>query len=113
MKSVFTACQKALTVLLTLTALLVCGSAYAQNTIKGTVVDGAGEPVIGAAVMIPDTTTGTVTDVDGSFQINVAAGANLEVSCIGYTTQTVKAANGMKVVLAEDSTMLEETVVIG
>ena len=113
MKSVFTACQKALTVLLTLTALLVCGSAYAQNTIKGTVVDGAGEPVIGAAVMIPDTTTGTVTDVDGSFQINVAAGSNLEVSCIGYTTQTVKAANGMKVVLAEDSTMLEETVVIG
>ena len=113
MKSVFTACQKALTVLMTLTALLVCGSAYAQNAIKGTVVDGAGEPVIGAAVMIPGTTTGTVTDVDGSFQINVTAGADLEVSCIGYTTQTVKAANGMKVVLAEDSTMLEETVVIG
>lgn len=113
MKSVFTACQKALTVLLTLTALLVCGSAYAQNTIKGTVVDGAGEPVIGAAVMVSGTTTGTVTDLDGSFQINVAAGADLEVSCIGYTTQTVKAANGMKVVLAEDSTMLEETVVIG
>ncbi len=113
MKSVFTACQKALTVLMTLAALLWGVSANAQNTVKGTVVDANGEPIIGAAVMVPGTTNGTVTDVDGAFEIRVAAGTELEVSCIGYSTQTVKAAANMKVVLADDSTMLEETVVIG
>ena len=113
MKSVFAACQKALSVLMTLTALLVGGSAYAQNSIKGSVVDANGEAIIGAAVMIPGTTTGTTTDIDGVFQLNVAAGTNLEFSCIGYATQTIKATAGMKVVLMEDSTFLDELVVVG
>ena len=113
MKSIFAAGRKTLAVLMTIPALLIGVSAFAQNTVKGTVVDANGEAIIGAAVMIPGTTTGTITDIDGTFQINVAAGTTIEVSCIGYTTQAVKAANGMKVTLAEDSTLLEETVVIG
>ena len=87
--------------------------ALAQNRISGKVVDPAGQPVIGAAVMVPGTTNGATTDLDGVFQINVAPGTNLEFSCIGYVTRRVPAAADMTVLLEEDSEMLEETVVIG
>ena len=89
-------------------------SASAQTqTISGKVLDTGGQPVIGAAVMIPGTTNGATTDLDGNFSLRVAAGTTLEVSCIGYTTQRVKAANGMTITLQDDTEMLEETVVIG
>ena len=89
-------------------------SASAQTqAISGKVVDTSGQPVIGAAVMIPGTTTGATTDLDGNFSLRVAAGTTLEVSCIGYTTQRVKAAANMTITLADDTEMLEETVVIG
>ena len=89
-------------------------SASAQTqAISGKVLDTGGQPVIGAAVMIPGTTNGATTDLDGNFTLRVAAGSTLEVSCIGYTTQRVKAANGMTITLQDDTEMLEETVVIG
>ncbi|MBO7575121.1 MAG: TonB-dependent receptor plug domain-containing protein, partial [Bacteroidales bacterium] len=89
-------------------------SALAQNApIRGTVVDAGNEPVIGAAVMVPGTTTGATTSLDGKFELRVAPGTTLEVSCIGYATKRVAAANGMTIVLEDDTEMLEETVVIG
>ncbi len=94
----------------------LCGglSASAQTqAISGKVVDTGGQPVIGAAVMIPGTTNGATTDLDGNFSLRVAPGTSLEVSCIGYTTIRVSAANGMTVTLEDDTEMLEETVVIG
>ena len=82
----------------------------AKQTIKGTVSDAAG-PLIGATVKVAGTTTGTVTDMDGNFTISCAAGASLEVSFVGYSTKTVKAQNGMKIVMDEDKTVLSEVVV--
>ena len=83
--------------------------------VKGVVVDAAGEPVIGASIIVKGTRNGVVTDLDGGFSINAAAGSVLQVSCIGYVNQeiTVAAGQDIKVVLAEDTEMLEETVVIG
>ncbi len=94
--------------------LLGSGSAFAQNqAISGKVLDAGGEPVIGAAVMVPGTTNGATTDLNGNFSLRVAPGTSLEVSCIGYATIRVTAANGMTIVLEDDTEMLEETVVIG
>ena len=95
-------------------SLLGMSSALAQNApIRGTVVDSGNEPVIGAAVMVPGTTNGATTNLDGKFELRVAPGTTLEVSCIGYATKRVAAANGMTIVLEDDTEMLEETVVIG
>ena len=113
MKSIFSVSHKALIALLASAAMLLGGSAYAQNAIKGSVADTKGEPIIGASVMVQGTTTGAVTDLDGQFEIKAAPGASLEVSCIGYATKVVPAADGIKVTLEEDSEFLEETVVIG
>lgn len=102
---------------LTTLLLLVCGGvAFAQQNISGTVVDASGEPVIGASVMIPGTTTGVVTDLDGNFSLSVPTGSNLTVSCIGYVDQQFTVTAGKNVynfTLADDAEMLEETVVIG
>ena len=99
---------------LALSLLLVSAfAALAQTTVKGVVVDANG-PVIGAAVMQVGTTNGTSTGVDGDFILTVPANATVEVSCIGYATQTF-AANQVpaRIVLVEDSEFLEETVVVG
>ncbi|MBR4586429.1 MAG: carboxypeptidase-like regulatory domain-containing protein, partial [Bacteroidales bacterium] len=62
--------------------LLLAGSsiAFAQQKISGTIVDLSGQPVIGASVVIPGTTTGTVTNLDGKFELSVPTGTNLTVS---------------------------------
>ena len=114
MKSVFSASRNALGALVAAVALLlVAGPAFAQSVSRGKVLDTNGVPVIGAAVLVPGTTNGVTTDIDGNFELRVAPGTTLEVSCIGYVTQRVAAAANMNVVLAEDTEMLEETVVIG
>jgi len=92
-------------------------SIQAQQTekISGTVVDQAGVPVIGAAVMQKGTQNGAVTDLDGKFSINAQSNATLVVSCIGYVSQEV-AVNGrtdITVTLAEDTEALDEVVVVG
>ena len=79
----------------------------------GQVIDETGLPVIGASVIEDGTTNGVVTDMDGQFQLRVKRGATLTVSCIGYTTVSVKEAADLSVVLAEDTQMIEETVVVG
>ena len=96
------------------TGLLGGNFAFAQNgAINGKVVDASGEPIIGAAVVVPGTATGVTTDLDGNFSIRVASGTTVEVSCIGFVTKRVAAAPGMVVTLEDDAEMLEETVVIG
>ena len=57
--------------------------------VKGTVRDSQGEPVIGANVMVDGGTKGTITDIDGHFQISVPAGTKLKISFIGYETKTL------------------------
>ena len=105
---------KAASILMIFSALWGGLDASAQNrAISGQVIDAGKQPVIGAAVMIPGTNTGATTDLDGKFSLQVALGTTLEVSCIGYTTIRVTAAENMVITLEEDNEMLEETVVIG
>ncbi|MCR5276226.1 MAG: SusC/RagA family TonB-linked outer membrane protein [Bacteroidales bacterium] len=114
MKKITFACQKALALFMAVVALLlVSAPAFAQGPLSGKVIDANGDPVIGAGIVVKGTTNGTVSDVDGSFTLNVAPGTALEISCVGYVTQEVAAARNMTVTLAEDVTLLEETVVVG
>lgn len=84
-----------------------------KSTVKGTVTDQAGEPIIGASVVIKGTTKGAVTDTEGRFAIDVPSGATLEISCIGFEKRTVKvgAQKNITVSLAEDSRSLGDVVV--
>ena len=97
-------------------ACLMSISASAQGSyeVKGVVVDAAG-PVIGATVLEKGTTTGTSTGIDGDYVLRVSGpDAVVEVSCIGYATQTFTAsAMPAKITLAEDAMFLEDVVVIG
>ena len=85
-------------------------SVQQTTKITGTVTDGK-EPVIGASVRVKGTTVGTVTDLNGQFTLDVKAGTELLVSYVGYKDVTVKAANGMTILLEEESTALSEVVV--
>ena len=85
----------------------------AAGTIQGTVVDATGEPVIGATISEIGTTKATSTDASGKFAIKANPGAKLQVSFIGYKTQTLSASSGMKVTLQEDNALLDEVVVVG
>lgn len=87
----------------------------AQNVnVSGNVTDETGEPVIGASVRIPGTSTGTVTNLDGDFTISVPKGSQLEISYVGYKSQIVTAREGkINVTLSEDSYVLNEVVAIG
>lgn len=92
--------------------LMMCASSSLAQSIKGTVIDEKGEPIIGASVMIKGTKQGVATDIDGHFTIN-AAGKTIEVTYIGYDKETAKAKDGMIVELKPNSTALEEVVVTG
>ena len=96
-----------------LVMMLVVQVASAQSKISGTVVDATGEPVTGASIVVVGTLNGTVSDVDGNFSINVKSDEMLQISYIGYVTQTLKPVNGMTVTLMEDNEMIDEVVVVG
>ncbi len=81
--------------------------------VKGVVYDENGEPVIGANVVIEGTTTGTITDFDGNFEIDAQAGQKLVFSYMGYISQTLAAADNMRVDLVPDTKVIDEVVVIG
>lgn len=85
------------------------------RTVSGSVVDATtGEPIIGANVLEVGTTNGTITDFDGKFSLQVKSGAKLQISYIGYVTQTVTVTStDIKVSLKEDSESLEEVIVVG
>ncbi|MFS2365314.1 SusC/RagA family TonB-linked outer membrane protein [Parabacteroides distasonis] len=84
--------------------------------VTGVVVDGTGEPVIGANVVVKGTTNGTITDFDGNYTIEgVPADGVLVISYIGYLSQEVPVGNQsmIKVTLKEDTQTLDEVVVVG
>lgn len=86
------------------------------RTVSGIVVDGNGEPVIGANVVVRGTTNGTITDLDGNFSLsNIAPNTTITVSYIGYLTQEIQVGSqsSIRVVLLEDTQTLEEVVVVG
>ncbi len=82
--------------------------------IKGTIIDSkTGEPVIGASVKVKGTKLAAVTDLNGEFELNTHANATLQISYVGFKETEVKASNGMKISLEEDTEALEEVVVVG
>lgn len=85
-----------------------------KKRVTGNVTDTNGEPVIGASVLEKGTTNGTITDFEGNFELNIQ-GSTLVVSFIGYQTQeiAVDKKSSVKVILKEDSEMLDEIVVVG
>ena len=70
-----------------------------------------GEPVVGASILVQGTKTGTVTDVDGNFQLTAPEGSELKVSYLGMKTKNVKAAASLKIVLQSDNRTLDDVVV--
>lgn len=87
-----------------------------QKTIKGTVVDETGEPIIGANVVEKGTTNGVITDFNGEFTLNVPLNCTVQISYIGYVTKDIKvtsATNILAIKLVEDSETLDEVVVVG
>ena len=86
-----------------------------NKKINGTVFDAKGEPIIGANVRVKGSTLGTITDLDGVFSLDVPENAILEVSYIGYESQTVHVADKTQFsfILKEDTEVLEDVVVIG
>ncbi|MDY0332487.1 MAG: TonB-dependent receptor [Bacteroidales bacterium] len=106
--------MKRLMTLLLAVALFSLTSAYAQYEVRGTVVDTDGLTVIGATVLQQGTSNGTTTDLDGRFTLRVPSGETLlEVSYMGYKTLVIEARNAARVVLYEDTELLEEVVIIG
>ena len=101
-----------------LLALLLIGvQAFAQSSaVSGKVTDEAGEPCVGANVLIKGTTTGTMTDLDGNYSLtDVRKGAILVFSSIGYTSQEVRLGSSsvVNVVLKSDADFLNEVVIVG
>ena len=95
-------------------AMFFCGNAFAQKiSVKGQVVDAAGESIIGATVRVLGTTAGTITDLDGNFMLDADLKDSLAVSYIGYSEVVVKAAENLHIVLQEDTKEMDEVVVIG
>ena len=96
--------------------LSVVNQQQSQKTVKGTVVDAANIPVIGANVFVKGTTHGTITDMDGNFTLtNVAENSTLVISYIGFLEKNVEVGNktSFDIVLLEDSKKLEEVVIVG
>lgn len=83
--------------------------------IKGTVKDMSGEPIIGANVIIKGTSVGSVTDIDGNYELDASSTATLQFSYIGYITRDVYVGNQtvINVDLIEDSQAIDEVVVVG
>lgn len=94
--------------------MLVMSAAFAQKKVTGTVISQEdGQPVIGATIKVVGAKTGTTTDIDGHFTINVPDGKKIQVSYVGMTTQTVTAKSGMTITLQPDDKVLGEVVVTG
>ena len=104
MKKIFT--------LLFLAALSIL--VYADQQVSGVVVDATGEPVVGASIQAAGTTQGTISDYDGKFEMSVPESVKtLVVSFVGMATQEVAAGRNLKIVLQENSEVLQDVVVTG
>ena len=101
-------------IFLVLLALCTIGVQAFSQTVSGKVADSKGEAIPGASVIIKGTTNGAMTDLDGNYRLNAGSDATLVYSCIGYASQEVKVGGQsvINVVLAEDSQLLDDVVVI-
>ena len=98
--------------------LLFSASVMAQFTVKGSIQDASGEPLIGVSILVKGTTSGTISDLDGMYDLNIAAGesATLIFSYTGYSTQDVTVEKGTStkdVVMVDDIAQLDAVVVTG
>lgn len=86
-----------------------------KNTVTGTIVDSSGMPIIGANILVKGTNSGTITDMNGNFSLEVDKNATLVVSYIGFADQEIKVGNqtSLSIVLKEDVAALDEVIVIG
>lgn len=86
-----------------------------KKKITGLVTDEKGDPIIGATVVVSGSTTGTITNINGEFSLDVPAQSQITISYVGYrqTKINVGAANSYKINLSEDSKFLDEVVVVG
>ena len=98
---------------LMLFAAICCAVSAQQITVKGTVLSASDNfPVIGATVVEENNSNnGTITDIDGNFNITVGANSNIVVSFVGFKPQTIKATSIMNILLQEDTEVLDEVVV--
>lgn len=101
--------------LVILLAVLLFGAsaAWAKTEANGTVTDSAGEPLVGVSVIEKGSKNGVITDIDGRFAISVKDGATLVFSYVGYSSVSLPARSGMRVVLKESDALLNEVMVIG
>ena len=102
--------KRKLTMFLTLFFLGI-GIVAAQTQVRGTVVDEAGEPVIGATVQVKGTAQGTITDMDGKFAISAPTNGTLVISYVGLVTQEVAVRPTVNITLVSDAELLDEVVV--
>ena len=103
-------------VALVLTALTTSATAQGGgNSVSGIVKDKSGNPIVGVAITIPDTSRGTTTDIEGRYTISVSGKESLNFSFVGYKSQLIPVNNqtSINVTLEEDNTSLEEVVVVG
>lgn len=104
-------------IFLLVTFLATMPALAATRQVTGTITDQAGEPLVGASVLLEGSRTGCMADIDGKFSLQVPEGnASLKVALIGYQTKVVKVAKGtnhVDIVMKEDAQTLEETVVVG
>ena len=102
----------AILALASMVTVTVSASAQQHRAITGVVVDGSGEPLVGAAVLETGTNNGVIADLDGAFELSIA-GTSVTVSCMGYEEQVVPVGNRtfIRVVLREDAEFLDEVVV--
>lgn len=85
------------------------------DNISGTVLDEAGDPIIGASVKVRDANIGAITDLDGKFELEVPSKSIIEISFIGYRTKTVVIGKekNLRIYLEEDTKALDEVIVVG
>ncbi|KAF5085279.1 TonB-dependent receptor SusC [anaerobic digester metagenome] len=89
------------------------GIVQAQTQVRGTVMDENGDPAIGATIQVKGKTQGTVTDVNGNFNLSAPTGGTLIISYVGYTTQEVPVSESIRIMLVSDTEILQELVVTG
>lgn len=92
-----------------------CNSLFAQQTVSGKVMEANGEPIIGASIQVKGKSNGTITDIDGNYNIAMPAGSDVLIySYLGYKTQELTVTgNVMNVKMEENTIMLDEFVAVG
>lgn len=106
----------AVIILLCLPIMSVKAVPSQTSTVSGVVISGTDElPLVGVSVLVKETANGTITDMDGSFKLNVVSGQTLVFSYIGYVTQEIVVTDqkSLNVILKEDTEILDEVVVVG